>query len=233
MKKTISLILSLALVLSFSVALADSRITVSGTGETSISADVAIISLGVSARDRDVLKAQQQVNATIARIRNALIEKGVGETDINTDYMNIYAIYDYSNDQEQLTAYSASSTLAIRVTDIDAVGTLIDVSFEAGANTLNGISFSASSTEKARNESLQKAVADARAKAEILAEEAGLKITGIVSVSEGSTSSYENSVSNFAARASETMGKEEDAGTVVQAAKLIVNATVVITYEAE
>ncbi len=73
-------------------ALAETRITVSGTGETQVSADTAVISLGVSARDRDVQKAQQTVNGSIAKIRQALTGIGVKEENINTDYMNIYAV---------------------------------------------------------------------------------------------------------------------------------------------
>ena len=233
MKKWIALVMILTMVWMGTAALAETEITVSGTGETQVSADTAVISLGVSARDQDVLKAQQKVNETIAAIRKALTEKGVKEENINTEYINIYAMYDYSSDQEQIAAYNASSTLAIRVTDMDSTGTLIDVAFEAGANTLNGISFSASDTEEARAASLKKAVADARAKAEILAEAAGLSITGIETVSEGGVYSYDNTVGNFRAKGMSAMETEEDAGTVVQAAKLIVSATVTITFEAK
>ena len=233
MKKWIALVMILTMVWMGTAALAETEIMVSGTGETQISADTAVISLGVSARDQDVLKAQQKVNETIAAIRKALTEKGVKEENINTEYINIYAMYDYSSDQEQIAAYNASSTLAIRVTDMDSTGTLIDVAFEAGANTLNGISFSASDTEEARAASLKKAVADARAKAEILAEAAGLSITGIETVSEGGVYSYDNTVGNFRAKGVSAMETEEDAGTVVQAAKLVVSATVTITFEAK
>jgi len=229
MKKFIALFLMLALLLS--AAAAETKITVTGTGETQVSADTAIISLGVSARDKDVLQAQQKVNETIAAIRKALLDNGVEEACINTDYLNIYAIYDYSTDQEELAAYNANSTLAIKVTDISTVGTLIDAAFAAGANTLNGISFSASDTEEANAESMKKAVAAAKAKAEVLAEASGLKITGIETIAEGGVYSYGNSVGNFSAKRMEAAADE--AGTIVQAAKLIVNATVSITYTAE
>ena len=116
-----------------------------------------------------------EVAETIAAIRTALTGAGVPEEDITTDYLNIYATYDYRDDEEQLAAYMANSTLAIRVTDMDTVGKLIDACFAAGANTLNGISFSASDTEEAKTEAMKKAVADARKKAEVLAETAGLK----------------------------------------------------------
>ena len=236
MKKLIAIFVALVMVLFSVAALAETKITVNGTGEVRVSADTAIISLGVNARDKDVLKAQQKVNETIAAIRTALIEQGVKEENINTDFINIYPFYDYSNDQEQLAAYNASSTLAIKVTDMESVGALIDVCFAAGANTLNGISFSASETEEAKTEVMKKAVTDAKKKAEILAEASGLKITGIEIISEGGVYSYQNNVGNVYSRTTgmeEPAEVEEDLGTVVQSAKLIVSASVSITFEAE
>ena len=142
MKKMIAMLIALLMVWTAAAALAETRIAVNGTGEVRVSADTAVISLAVNARDKDVLKAQQKVNEIIAAIRAALTDKGIKEENINTDFINIYPLYDYSGDQERLSAYNASSTLAIRVTDMESVGTLIDACFAAGANTLNGISFS-------------------------------------------------------------------------------------------
>lgn len=231
--RILMIILAAILMLTSSLALADTVITVTGSGETQVSADTAIVSLGVNARDKDVLAAQQKANAIIASIREAMTSLGIPEDCVNTDYMNIYAIYDYQDDQEEVTAYNAGSTLAIKVTSMDAVGEVIDSAFAAGANTLNGISFSASDTDAAKAESLKKAVADAKAKAEILAEASGLKINRIDLITEGGTFSYDNTVSNFSARGL-AEEKEMDAGsTVVRAAKLIVSASVTVTFEAE
>ena len=232
MRKILALLAASVLLTACSPAAAETRIAVNGTGETRISADTAVISLGVSARDRDVLKAQQTVNENIAGIRQALLSNGVAEENINTDYMSIYAIYDYNEDVEKVQAYNASTTLAVKVTDMDSVGKLIDEAFAAGANTLNGISFSASDTDEARDESLKAAVGEARAKAEVLAEASGLKITGIETISEGNVYSYDNSVSNFSAKRMEGTA-DTGYGTMVQAAKLIVSVTVSITFTAE
>ncbi len=235
MKKAIALLTAAVLLLGCSLALADSKLTVSGTGEVRISADTAVISLGVSARDPEVLQAQQKANAVIAAIRRALTDAGVKEEDINTDFLNIYPVYDYSGYEEKLSAYNASSTLAIHVTNMETIGALIDAAFGAGANTLNGISFSASDTENAENEALKKAVENAKKKAEVLAEAAGMKITGIEVITDGTVHSYENSIGNVYGRGIETAAEEAefDAGTVVQAAKLVVSASVSITFTAE
>ena len=90
MKKLIAIFLSIVLILAATTALADTKITVHGTGEVRVSADAAVISLGVNARDKDVLKAQQKVNETIAAIRAALIDAGVKEENINTGCLLLY-----------------------------------------------------------------------------------------------------------------------------------------------
>ena len=228
MKKTVSLLLAI-LILSLipSFAFADSEISVTGTGEVLVPADTAVVSLGVSAADKDVRTAQSMANEAIAAIRSALIEGGIAEEDINTDYINIYAMYDYSAGSEQITGYNANSTLAIRVKDIDRVGEVIDLAFGAGANTLNGINFSATDTTAAKEKAMRLAVADAQSKAEVLADAAGLQIRGIENIAEQNTYSYDKGVmNNFDVEAAA-------ADTIVQAAKLTVSSSVVITFQAD
>ena len=230
MKKGIAIVLVLLMMLSVpTLAFADSEITVTGTGEVLVPADVAIVTLGVSAADREVLTAQAKVNKAIASIREALISFGIAEEDINTDYINIYAQYDYSGDVEQIRGYSANSTLAIRVTDMEKVGDVIDTAFTAGANTLNGISFSASDTTAAQEKAMRAAVDNAKVKAEILADAAGLQIRGVEDIVEQGTYSYERGVNTFKAAAVE----DAAAGTFVQSAKLSVSCSVSVTYHAD
>ena len=231
-KKLIGIILAAVMVFSFyGAVMADTAITVNGSGETLADADTAVISLGVNARDKDVLAAQSKVNETIAAIREALMENGIAKEDINTDFINIYAVYDYTDDQEEVKAYNANSSLAIRTVDMDMAGKIIDIAFEAGANTLNGVSFSASDTTQASAEALKKAVEDAAQKAQILAEAAGLTVTGISAINESATYSYDRGVmNNFAVAEEKAM---DAAGTEVQAARLTVSASISITFIAE
>lgn len=234
MRKLLSLLVALILVCTVSAALADTKITVSGTGNVLIPADTATVSLGINVRDPDVMKAQQKANEITAAIRAVLTENGIAPEDINTGYVNIYAIYDYRDGAEEISAYNANSTLSIRLTDMTVIGRVIDLAFGAGANTLNGIEFSASDTEEAEASALKKAVQNAREKAEILAEAAGLKIEKIDNISEGSTFTYDRG-SSFSRKAETEEAADVSMGTptVVQAAKLQISATVSVTFEAE
>lgn len=230
MRKLTVLLLALALCLSLSSALADQTITVNGTGETLVTADTAVVSIGVNVRRADALEAQSAANEVIAAIRAALTSAGFNEEDISTGYINLYAVYDYTKDVEEIVAYSASSSLAVKVTDMDRVGEAIDLAFGAGANTLEGVTFSISDDTAARAESLKAAVADAKEKAAVLAEAAGLGEIGIESIQEGTVYSFDSGVNNFSRK---TYGEEAgtDSPTVVRAAKICVTASVIITFK--
>ena len=232
MRKTIALFFVLVMVLGISSALAEQTITVNGSGETLVTADTAVVSVGVNVRKKDALEAQAAANEVIASIRAVLTKAGLKEEDISTGYISLYAVYDYSKDIEEIVAYSANSSLAIKVTDMGRVGEVIDLAFGAGANTLDGVSFSVADDTEARKETLKAAVEDAKEKAAILAEAAGMGGIEIISVEEGSVFSYDSGVNNFSRK---VYGEEAamDSPTVVKAAKICVSAGVIVTFRAK
>ena len=211
MRKLTAIILALVLALSLSAALADSTISVSGTGEVLVPADVAVVSLGV----------------------NALTAAGFAEDDINTGYINLYGIYDYSSygGSEKITGYNASSSLAVRVTDMSRVGEVIDLAFGAGANMLDGVSFSVQDETAARADALRMAVEDAKAKAAVLAEAAGFTNLEIENIQENGVYAYDSGANNFAVKAAGMAESAADAATIIHAAKISVNANIIITFE--
>jgi len=227
--------LLLALLLLPCLALAETEITISGSGTVLVPADTAVITLGVDAVNADVREAQAAVNNGIAAIRTALNGAGVADEDITTGFISIYAMYDYSDETPSVSAYNASSTLSIRVRDLSSAGTLIDLSFAAGANSLSGISFSASDTTAAESEALTAAVADARARAEIIAAAAGLRITGIEAISDGAVYSSGSGTPVFRSKstAEEACADGAEAGTEISASSITVSANVTIVFEAE
>ena len=233
MRKLIAVLLVLTLSLGVSAALADRTVTVSGSGEVLVPADVAVVSVGINIRKADALEAQSAANEVIARIREALTAAGFDEENINTGYVSLWGVYDYNGDTESITAYNASSTLAVKVTDMARVGEAIDLAFGAGANTLDGVSFSVEDDAEARKEALKKAVADAQEKAAVLAEAAGLGELEVKAVQESGVSVYDRNINDFAVKAMGMTESAMDRGTVVTAAKIAVSASVTIVFEAK
>ncbi len=233
MRKLIALLLVLALALGVSAAFADQTVAVTGNGEVLIAADTAVVSVGVNIRRPDALQAQGAANEVIASIRAALTGAGFDEEDISTGYVSLWGVYDYTGITETITAYNANSTLAVKITDMTRVGEVIDLAFGAGANTLDGVQFSVSDDAAAREQAMKNAVADAKAKAAILAEAAGIGELEIKSIQDANVYSYESGNNYFAAKASN--GLEEAAGgdtsTFIRAAKISVSASVTIVFE--
>lgn len=229
MRKLISLFLALLLAFSMTAALAETRLVVTGTGEVLIPADTAVVTLGVTIRDTDALRAQGKANETVAAIRQALTGEGIDPESINTGVVHLFPVYDYSGETERIVAYTATSTLAVKVTDVSLAGRIVDLAFGAGANNLEDISFSASDDSEARTEALKGAFTDAEGKAEVLARASGKKIVGIELIQEGNVSSFDGGANRFSAKVA---GEESaaDQATVLQAAKICVSASVTVTF---
>lgn len=231
MKKMFAMLLCLAiLALGTGAALAEgTKLTVSGSGTVLVESDLAVVTVGVREASTDVLVAQSTVNEKIAAIKQSLLDAGAKESEINTDSINIYANYDYSDNTEVIVGYTANNTLSVRTTDIDNVGALIDAAFAAGANTLDNVQFTVQDDSEAREQALTKAVEDARRKAEVLAAVAGLQIASIESIAESGVYTYD-SMRNYAMM-DEATTESGGAGTLVQAALVSVDASVSMEFE--
>lgn len=231
MKKMFAMLLCLAiLALGTGAALAEgTKLTVSGSGTVLVESDLAVVTVGVREASTDVLVAQSTVNEKIAAIKQALLDAGAKESEINTDSINIYANYDYSDNTEVIVGYTANNTLSVRTTDIDNVGALIDAAFAAGANTLDNVQFTVQDDSEAREQALTKAVEDARRKADVLAAAVGLQIASIASIAESGVYTYD-SMRNYAMM-DEATTESGGAGTLVQAALVSVDASVSMDFE--
>ena len=231
MKKMFVMLLCLAiLALGTGAALAEgTKLTVSGSGTVLVESDLAVVTVGVREASTDVLVAQSTVNEKIAAIKQSLLDAGAKESEINTDSINIYANYDYSDNTEVIVGYTANNTLSVRTTDIDNVGALIDAAFAAGANTLDNVQFTVQDDSEAREQALTEAVEDARRKAEVLAAAAGLQIASIESIAESGVYTYD-SMRNYAMM-DEATTESGGAGTLVQAALVSVDASVSMEFE--
>ena len=232
MRKMFAMLLCLAvLALGTGAALADgTTLSVTGNGTVLGESDLAIVTVGVQETSKDVLEAQSTVNEKIAAIKQALLDAGVEESEINTDSINIYANYDYSDNTEVIVGYTARNSLSVRTTDMDNVGSLIDAAFVAGANTLDNVQFTVQDDTQAREQALTMAVEDARRKADVLASAAGLQVASIERISEGGVSVYD-SMRNYAADTVMAAEESGGAGTLVQAALVSVDATVSMEFE--
>ena len=160
-------------------------ITVVGEGTVSASPDIATINIGIQVNDPDVKVATDKGDELMANLMDALKAEGVADKDIETAYYNLYIDRPFGPDGQPGSAtYQLSNSLQVTVRDLDNLTNILSAAIEAGANNINSVSFSIEDPSGLRSEARQKAVDEAQAKAEELADLNGVAVGEVVRISE-------------------------------------------------
>lgn len=167
------------------------EIVVQGRGSVEQAPDMATITLGSQFAAKTADKALSQVNESTAEVLVTLKELGLEGRDIQTSGLYLNPVWDDSYTQHgsrRIRGYTAGNTVHIRVRELDQLGGLLDQVVRDGANTFNGLSFGLQDATDAQNQARRRAVEDARSKAELYAEAAGVELGAIKELRDGFTS---------------------------------------------
>jgi uncharacterized protein len=170
----------------------DQGIWVSGEGKLTVVPDIATINMGVYAENEKVVDAQSEAAQAIENVMNVLTSNGIEEKDIKTTHYSISQVTRWDNIKQEsvVTGYRVSNMISVKIRDVEKAGAVIDaVTAAAGDNTrINGISFSVDNPEQYYAEAREKAVEDAEAKAEQMAQLTGVELGKPVYITENSSS---------------------------------------------
>lgn len=159
-------------------------LSVSGTGRILLVPDIAYISIGVRNEDANVTTALNANNALAAQIAEALKARGVEEKDIQTTNFNVYPSQKYDNmGNITSTAFAVENTINIKITNLADLGVLLDEAIQAGANNIYGIQFDIKDRQAVLDQARDLAIADAKARAQAVADVAGVELVQIQSIS--------------------------------------------------
>ncbi len=161
--------------------------TIAVTGQATIKAkpDTVTLSLGVQSQAATAGEAMDQCSAAMARVIGALAGAGVPKANIQTSNISLNPQYDWSKDGSpgKIVGNQASNQVSVTWNQLDKVGDLIDAAVKAGANSVNGISFSLADQRALYLQAVGEAVKDARAKADALAQAAGCRVGAVKNTS--------------------------------------------------
>jgi hypothetical protein len=165
-------------------------IHVAGSGSAEASPNQAVVRVAVRTTAADAATARQRLAANVTRMREALADVGVDRSQITTRRYDIDRDYRRPREegQEPEVRYRAWHAFEITVRETDRVGTVIDTAVQNGATEVDNIEFTLSTDRRRELESRARraAMADARTKAESLAADANLTITGVKVIRTGS-----------------------------------------------
>lgn len=222
----------LAAVLASGAASADDhatpapQIVVTGEGRVEMAPDMATITLGAQAEALNAAEALAATSAATARILVQLSEAGIEPRDIQTANLSLAPRYEnYRSDgrQPRLLGYVASNTIRVRVRDLDALGARLDAAVAAGGNRFDGLAFGLQDPGPVTDEARRRAVDDARRKAELYAEAAGVTLGTVLTITDQGS---------FGVPQPRMRGEMmmAEAAVPVAAGEIEVGASVVITY---
>lgn len=218
--------------------------TAEGVGEATAVPDTATVYLGITSQGTTVTDAQSKANSLSDQIIKSLKSQGIAEKDIKTTNYSINPtytrgggigpiepmMYPVGTDSQKITGYTVSQNFEVKVKPIDKVNKVIDASTKAGANQVQGASFTFSDEllKKLEDSARKEAVVKAKQKATSLANSAGIRLGKVVNVIENSSmpGMYPMRALN-AQKADDTTTNE----TNITPGENTVNITVTIYYE--
>ncbi|GAA0288270.1 SIMPL domain-containing protein [Rhodovulum strictum] len=186
MKRQLALLVILAGLALPAAAETPARLTVTGQGVAEAVPDMATITLGVTHEAETAEAAMNRVSAELAAVLDSLRAAGIDPRDLQTAGLSLSPVWSghESGQRAQITGYSASNTLSVRVRGLDGLGGTLDRALAEGANRFQGLSFGMQNPEPLRDEARRRAVAEALRKAALLAEAAGLTLGPVLSMEE-------------------------------------------------
>jgi uncharacterized protein YggE len=163
-------------------------IWVSGTGEVTVTPDIAILQVGAEAQENTVAEAQAKTSEAMDRVMTALNDSGVKKEDIQTQYFRISqrTRWDDETEQEIVIGYRVTNTVKAKIRDIEKVGSIIDAVVKAGGDLIriDDLGFTVDDPSAYYDEAREKATADAKARAEKLAKQTGVRLGEPTYISE-------------------------------------------------
>ena len=225
MKRIITITVSAALGLALMLGL-----TVCGTASdgafTAEAADAPETEETVTVSASDTVRLVPDVKNVIA----VLTERGTEEKSIRTTGYSMYPRYDWSDYGDQrIIGYQVTTTMTVQDQDIEDLGALLSACVAAGINDVDTVRFLCSDYDEAYRQALAQAVAASREKAEVLAEAAGKKLGGAVSIVEG----WQDSSARYGRNTEVSLAKQESAdaaGPILQPGESEIRANVTVTY---
>lgn len=175
------------------IAAGHTLLTVMAEGNSTRQPDMAIFNAGVTTQGQTASAALAENSTKMSQVFASLKRAGIAEKDIQTSNLSVNPIYSqpkrspdgsYDEHTQRIVGYQVNNSVSVRQRKLDDYGKVIDALVSSGANQVNGPSFTLSEPRAAQDEARTEAIKAARERAALYAKAAGLRVAGIVSISE-------------------------------------------------
>jgi uncharacterized protein YggE len=208
------------------------RVSVTGDASVQAQPDTAILTVAVVTQNASASEAQaENASRTDAVVRALKSAAGVG-AEVRTSGYSLQPQYVYKEGAAPtITSYIARNAITVTMGDLNKVGAVIDAASRAGANNVEGLSFTLRRDEQARGQALTNATRDAVRKARVVADALGGRVVRVVEVQEASAS--RPPIIAYAGGGIERVAMTSQAPTPIESGSLEIRAQVQLVAEIE
>jgi uncharacterized protein YggE len=191
--RILAALIPLALATALSTpAFAAGSMQITGHGEVVAAPDTAFVTSGVTSQGLTAKEALDANNADMSKLIETLKAAGIDAIDIQTSGFSVSPNYVYSDERDangyqlppKIVGYTVYNGVTVVVRDLASLGAVLDQAVTVGANQISGVTFSVDDPQDLYNEARKRAFADAREKAELYADAAGVELGALSLVSE-------------------------------------------------
>ncbi|MCU4676802.1 SIMPL domain-containing protein [Catenovulum sp. 2E275] len=163
----------------------DELVFVSGRAAVNAVPDKLSMHLFIEEQNLSVSKAKQIVDAKTDRLLKSIFQFGIDEADVQSYQLDIHPYYENIPDQgNKQNGFMVTRTFKIDLDNWEKFDQLIDKALGLGVTRVGQISTHVSDSYSLYLKALENAVEQARAKAQILAKQAGRKLGKVVEIRE-------------------------------------------------
>jgi len=157
-------------------------VKVFGSAVVRVTPDTASILIAVSRTEQKpetaFAKAREAAQAVNGYLRKAGIQ------DFGSSRITLSQIFRYTNGENRFVGYQAKIGFNVVVREMDKVDALLSGLIAAGANELTSVTFQTTRLQDIRADARRRAVAAARAKAELYCEAAGVAVGRVLAIED-------------------------------------------------
>lgn len=161
------------------------RVVVTGDAVVQAQPDTAVVTVAVVTQNASASEAQaENASKTDAVVRAVRTAAGAG-AEVKTSGYSLQPQYAYKEGAPPtITSYAARNAVSVTTGALERVGAIIDAATRAGANNVEGLSFTLRKDEAARSQALASATREAVSKARTMADALGGRLARVVEVQE-------------------------------------------------
>ncbi|MCX6779164.1 MAG: SIMPL domain-containing protein [Candidatus Magasanikbacteria bacterium] len=159
-------------------------ISISGEGKETGAPNVAMTDIGFVTESKDVATAQKENTEKMNKLIAEVKKLGVADADIQTSNYSVYPRYDYTDGKSLLSGYTVNQSVTLKIRDLTKISSVLAKVGEVGVNQVSSLNFIIDDQENLRASARDKALKNAKEKADALAKSLGVRIVKVISYNE-------------------------------------------------